>query len=309
MEHFATSSVPKPGRLDYWNALASQTFSPMTIDPAREPFVASLKRAGLGSSMGYARVASSAARITARPDPGQDDSIFLLLQSRGESRTTQAGKEAMLGQGEMVLLLAAEAYAIEFTSANVTSVLKLPARRIAQRVGDLERLVARPVPSSRTALLLSVVDAMAGSEQVLHDPIDAETAADVAVELLALAYRPWTAADTKPGVQAAWIRRLCDHIKSNIGDPDLNVSAVADAFSITPRYVQLLFAGLGKTCSSYILERRLDLAAARLAAGASSARITDVAMDLGFNDLTHFGRAFRRRFGITPSNYRVAPGG
>ena len=27
-------------------------------------------------------------------------------------------------------------------------------------------------------------------------------------------------------------------------------------------------------------------------------------MAVGFNDLTHFGRAFRRRYGVTPRDYR-----
>ncbi len=27
-------------------------------------------------------------------------------------------------------------------------------------------------------------------------------------------------------------------------------------------------------------------------------------MAVGFNDLTHFGRAFRKRYGVTPRDYR-----
>jgi AraC-like DNA-binding protein len=33
-------------------------------------------------------------------------------------------------------------------------------------------------------------------------------------------------------------------------------------------------------------------------------RISDIAFDCGFNDLSYFNRSFRRRFGLTPSAAR-----
>jgi AraC-like DNA-binding protein len=33
-------------------------------------------------------------------------------------------------------------------------------------------------------------------------------------------------------------------------------------------------------------------------------RISDIAFDCGFNDLSYFNRCFRRRFGLTPSAAR-----
>lgn len=35
-------------------------------------------------------------------------------------------------------------------------------------------------------------------------------------------------------------------------------------------------------------------------------RISDVAFDCGFNDLSYFNRCFRRRFGLTPTAARGA---
>ena len=45
----------------------------------------------------------------------------------------------------------------------------------------------------------------------------------------------------------------------------------------------------------------------RTAAGllrATSASIVEVCLDSGFQDLSHFHRLFRRRFGVTPLRYR-----
>ena len=44
--------------------------------------------------------------------------------------------------------------------------------------------------------------------------------------------------------------------------------------------------------------------AAQLLAHSGERRISDIALDCGFNDLSYFNRCFRRRFGLTPSSAR-----
>jgi AraC-like DNA-binding protein len=44
--------------------------------------------------------------------------------------------------------------------------------------------------------------------------------------------------------------------------------------------------------------------AAELLAREAERRISDIAFDCGFNDLSYFNRCFRRRFGLTPSAAR-----
>ncbi|NUN93740.1 MAG: AraC family transcriptional regulator [Verrucomicrobiae bacterium] len=60
---------------------------------------------------------------------------------------------------------------------------------------------------------------------------------------------------------------------------------------------------LGKTPTEIVNDARMTHAAARLAQ--SSDKITDVALDCGFVNLSHFYRIFRRRFGLTPHAYRA----
>jgi AraC-like DNA-binding protein len=49
-------------------------------------------------------------------------------------------------------------------------------------------------------------------------------------------------------------------------------------------------------------ELRLRKAAELLARG--KGRVSDIAFDCGFNDLSYFNRCFRRRFGLTPTAAR-----
>lgn len=76
---------------------------------------------------------------------------------------------------------------------------------------------------------------------------------------------------------------------------------------MTPRYVHLLLEETGKTFTHHVLERRLQKAAALLADPRwCERRIADIALAAGFTDLSHFSRAFRRRYGATPSDARRA---
>jgi AraC-like DNA-binding protein len=67
----------------------------------------------------------------------------------------------------------------------------------------------------------------------------------------------------------------------------------------------MIFATGGESILAYILRRRLDECAARLAdpqwRGHS---ITEIAFSYGFNSAPHFTRTFRDRFGISPREYR-----
>jgi AraC-like DNA-binding protein len=60
---------------------------------------------------------------------------------------------------------------------------------------------------------------------------------------------------------------------------------------------------IGKTPTELVNMARLDYASQQLVQ--SHAKISDIAMDIGFNNLAHFYRLFRMQFGVTPRLYRL----
>jgi AraC-like DNA-binding protein len=63
-------------------------------------------------------------------------------------------------------------------------------------------------------------------------------------------------------------------------------------------------ATTGVTPHQWLLRARLHNAAMRLAT--SRAPVTDIALDVGFQDLSNFTRTFRAEFGTAPREYRLA---
>lgn len=98
-------------------------------------------------------------------------------------------------------------------------------------------------------------------------------------------------------------RRLLQCIEAHLGDPCFDVAQAAAHCGISPRYVHFLMQETGRTFARHLIERRLDGCSADLRTSGSRS-ITDVAFAWGFNNLSHFSRAFRSRYGNSPTGFR-----
>lgn len=101
-------------------------------------------------------------------------------------------------------------------------------------------------------------------------------------------------------------------IKSDIGQnldrPDLSIAALAARHACTSRFVQRLFEMVGTTFTEYVLAQRLVRAYHKLVDPRYQAeKISAIAYDCGFNDVSYFNRMFRRHFDAAPSDVR-SPG-
>jgi AraC-like DNA-binding protein len=101
-------------------------------------------------------------------------------------------------------------------------------------------------------------------------------------------------------VVAARRAAVLDCIKSQFRDPDLRGSSLAQKLGISQRYLQRLLEATGKTFTEHVNGLRLDRAFALLVAKGANKRVSDVAFDVGYSDLTNFYRHFKSRFGDTP---------
>lgn len=83
----------------------------------------------------------------------------------------------------------------------------------------------------------------------------------------------------------------------------LDLAAICHAVRASESSVLRAFRGaLGVTPKQYIKNRRLDEAASLLRG--ADLRVSDVALLIGYEDLSAFGKAFRARFRCSPADYR-----
>jgi transcriptional regulator GlxA family with amidase domain len=87
-------------------------------------------------------------------------------------------------------------------------------------------------------------------------------------------------------------------------DEDVSLAALARQAGLSAFHLQRIFsAATGETPKQLTLRLRLGRAAVMLLTSDDS--ILDVALSCGFQSHEAFIRAFRRRFGMTPSAYRA----
>ena len=181
-------------------------------------------------------------------------------------------------------------------------------RSLVAHPEDLLGRVVRPGPALR------LLDGYLRSLTSLREPLSSELASTIGIHLLdlvAATLGPTAEAAnivTDRGVKAARLRAILAEVARRFSDPDFDLDNVAGALGLSRRYVQkLLDEGTGKSFTEHIAGRRLERAFAMLTDPRHlRLGIIDIAFAVGFGDVSHFNRMFRRRFGETPSAVRAA---
>ena len=99
------------------------------------------------------------------------------------------------------------------------------------------------------------------------------------------------------------MNRVLDYVDAHL-DADLDLPSLAAVACFSPFHFHRLFmAWMGETLGDYLRRRRLEAAAVRLAAH-PALPVLDVAVSVGFGSGEAFARAFKLRFGETPTAWR-----
>lgn len=99
------------------------------------------------------------------------------------------------------------------------------------------------------------------------------------------------------------MHRVIAHIDEDL-DEQLDLSILADVAHFSPFHFHRLFsAWMGETFGDYLRRRRVEVAAMRLAAQPRT-RILNITLSVGFGSAEAFTRAFKSRFGCSPTAWR-----
>lgn len=107
--------------------------------------------------------------------------------------------------------------------------------------------------------------------------------------------------DTKATYQERILRVLL-YIQNNLYEP-LSLEELAKVACFSPYHFHRIFRGMvGETLAEHIRRLRLERAAQILQQ--SNRTVTDLAFETGYETVESFSRAFKDRFGTTPSDYK-----
>ena len=98
------------------------------------------------------------------------------------------------------------------------------------------------------------------------------------------------------------IRTILDYISENYTEP-ITIDELADTVNLSKHYFMRFFKKyMGMTCIEYINDYRLNIATNLLLT--TGMQITEVASRIGINNLSYFNRIFKKKYNMTPKDYR-----
>jgi AraC family transcriptional regulator len=162
-----------------------------------------------------------------------------------------------------------------------------------------------PLRGTSAIIARSLGALLAAGDSVASGGIGDETWEELSVELAGTALQlanDVVAARPVPRGATARVSRAIRHIERNPGDSH-SLGELAERAGLTPWHFLRTFEQLtGVTPHQFLIRTRLREAAARLLD--DRAKIVDIALDSGFNDVSNFNRMFHAELGASPRRYR-----
>ena len=239
------------------------------------------------------------------------DEYFLVnIQRAGRSGLAQDGREARLEPGDMALFSSTRKFQVSFDGDFAQTVLTVPAHELRQLIPDVDALTGTTINGHCAAagLFGQIADYCFKTNNNALSPLAANHAASGLLEMLVgtLLDMPSAKQVKKPQLARFHLARIKQHARQHLHDPGLSVASLSAALRISPAHIHRLFLGEAQTFSAWLWSCRLIACKKRLEDAAQAHfSISEIAFKSGFNSSAHFSRAFRDRFGVSPTECRA----
>lgn len=246
-------------------------------------------------------------RLPREPEKISQDAYFAVVLLSGDYSLQQDGREVVLRPGDMTIYDATRPHRIFCPGRFSKLILSIPRSGLRERIVGVEHCSALRIPGDRGAGAVTAAFLTACAEQA-GDLSATQVAAlsENCLDLLAISLstvRPAAAAASR-GRPAA-LARIKSFVERNLADPNLDPEMVATGVGMSTRYINDILSDDDASLMRYVLGRRLEKCRRDLAAPVGTEiQITDVAFRWGFNDLSHFSRSFKEKFGCSPRDYK-----
>ena len=295
-ERYVIVDMVKRRESDYIGYIKSAAFGPVTLSDAQAP------------------PEQHILRRSAHVSRAEKDCYYLGLSIHGSQEVEQEGRRITLGSGKAALFSASRPYELRNGEAARTLFMEFAADEFRKRlnVAALPANAAINTGFGIGKVAAAMCVAMAMEAETLSEEARVALGNHV-LNILSLALE---GSEFEPSeslfdadLRSHRLQQIKRYIDEHLSDQLLNPDRIARANNMSVRSLHYLFKSAETSVSDHIWTARLERCRRELELDVALRRtITDIAMDAGFNSLSHFSSVFRKKFGISPSDVRRALG-
>ena len=301
-------NVPSAERFAYWREAVCQTYLPLEPEDLSAGHFDGTLRSFSGAALQISRVntvASSIRRTASGIGRFQDGSFFANLQISGEAVVEQHGQTRIARPGDIVLVDTNDPFAIHFAQGCNLICATLPGEGLRRH---LRRMTPQPstVISGRGAGRLA--SAYLGALEDIPDDLDLvdDLAADQLSALLLRAISAGIPGSKTQDGERDLLLRILGFMADELHNPSLSAKHVCRRLQISRSHLFAVLANAGITFAAHIRQQRLDHSLHQLRDRRfADVPIGEIARRWGFGSHETFSRAFRKAYGIAPTDCRA----
>ncbi|MBC3489447.1 transcriptional regulator FeaR [Pseudomonas taiwanensis] len=233
------------------------------------------------------------------------DFFYIVHQVTGNAVMDHCGTQSVLTPGDLVLLDSSRPSDFYFSGMSEQISILIPRHKFESNTKNSKLILNQKIRA------VSKIGAVAGfiANQLFNDNDTGEDIEAIMDSLISLIRPTFTISDNQPStynekIQKSYFEKAQRCIEAQLSNFELTPEKIATELGTSKRTLHRIFAQQGLSIGRYILDRRLDKCAAEFETEDDIQKISAVAFAWGFNDVSHFSRAFKSRFGVSPRGYR-----
>jgi len=302
-------SLDERGRIRLFADLVRHFSDSADFDPAMDVrFRATMNSLYIGSTIiGNCDGTFSGVRRERSHVRASKDDRYCLTRNAGtlDAQVIHLGSEFKLRPGALTLFKLDEPFqSADRSSRTQFTCVYLPAAALRAMVPGVDDVAGRELePGGALSLALDYGDMLTKHPDALDEAGMAAAAHLLDLAALGLGARGDLATTAqRGGLRAVRLKAVLMILEKRFVEPDFSAHRLAAEAGLSERYVNELLYEAGAGFTARLNELRMRKAADLLVR--KEGRISDIAFECGFNDLSYFNRCFRRRFGLTPTAAR-----
>lgn len=302
----STEDMPALQRHEWLREVIGREYANVDIVPPRNQHLFNDMTIYSGDAMRLSVIHSNGItikRLPQEPSHISQDAYFGVVLLEGEYLLEQNNREVFLKPGDMTIYDATRPHRIYCPNNFSKLIVSIPRKLMQDRMPGIEHCTALHIKADHGAGRVASQFIQTVAQETNTMSLNTfNTVSENALDIFTLALnciRPQSFHLSKS--RSLSLYRVKIFVMSNISNPLLDTSIIEAGTGLSARYINELFQQEDTSLMRYVWNSRLanchkDL----ISSNGATKQVSEIALRWGFNDFSHFSRAFKQKYGLSP---------